>query len=622
MTVRPRLVLSIVACVTLFVGLALLGGRTLERVRVDVTASNQHTLSDGALEIASSLERPVRLTLFYSSEVASRLPEVVAHAERVRRTLRRLEDVSGGMLIVDEVDPVPFSEAEERAINAGMTQVRAGEDTLFFGLSGSNTIDGMQGIGYLDPALADRLEYDIARVILLLARTDKPRVGLYSSLPLDGAMMNDFMQARPWAIYSELARLFELVPIEDDADALPDDLDALLVVHPKSPARPLVYAIDQAALGGLPVVVVVDPNCEIDVPAEAQRDPRVMARAVIASDLPELFASWGVAYSDERVVGDRVNATTVRTRRGDEMVSVDYVPYLRLDDENFNTGARAMQRLETLNIATSGYVRAAPNATTRFTPLITTSDEAMEILASQIRFSPDPQRLLRSYAPQGAFTLAASIEGPATTAFPGRAGRDHRASGAIRATVIGDADMFADRLWVEERRVGGEVVGAVRSADNAELLIGLLAEYVATDALLSIRPRENALRIFDRVASMRRAAQQEFAAEQRRLRDELDEAEARLNRLGAAGDGAGAFALAEQRREMERLRAARAEIRRRLRDVRFELDRDIEALGARVTLINIALAPALVVIGAVAIALVRRRQRTVERRRQREGASR
>lgn len=608
---RPlRTLLLVLAWTLFFSGVALLGTRVLRDARVDVTQAKVHTPSPAALRIARGLDRPIRLTLFYSSGTGSKLPEVVAHAERVRSLLRRLERASGGRLVVDEVDPEPFSEAEERAANAGVAQVRTGDGTLYFGLAGSNDVDGAQGIAYLDPALAPRLEYDVARVLLLLNETERPRVGVYSPvLPLDGEVISLRMQGRPWAVYNELRRVYDVVEIDAEAQTLPEDLDALLIVHPKDVPESLLASIDGAVIDGLPVVVIVDPNCETDVPAEAQDDPRMLASYDISSDLPALFSAWGIAYDREKVVTDRATARTVQVARGNETVALDYIAYLRLGREQMAKGVRALERIESLNIASAGALDPAPGASTTFTPLVTTSDDAMLIQASNIRFSPDPQRLLRAYAPSGrAFTIGASVEGEARSAFG-----DH--AGEIRATVIADADMFSDRQWVEPRRVGGQVVGAVRSADNAELLIGVLAEYVASDALLSIAPREGQVRAFERVQEMRREAQQAFAAEEQRLSDELAEAERRLSELG------GAVGSVEQRAELERVRSVRADIRRRLRDIRFELDREIEALGDRVKLLNIVVVPVLVAVAALVVGFVRRAGRAAERRAQRGGAS-
>jgi ABC-type uncharacterized transport system involved in gliding motility auxiliary subunit len=64
----------------------------------------------------------------------------------------------------------------------------------------------------------------------------------------------------------------------------------------------------------------------------------------------------------------------------------------------------------------------------------------------------------------------------------------------------------------------------------------------------------------------------------------------------------------EQEAELSRFQQERVRVRKELRDVRRSLDVEIEGLGTRLKVLNIALMPALLAIGAIVLAITRRRR--------------
>ncbi|HEX4596802.1 MAG TPA: hypothetical protein VH278_03370, partial [Burkholderiaceae bacterium] len=107
-------------------------------------------------------------------------------------------------------------------------------------------------------------------------------------------------------------------------------------------------------------------------------------------------------------------------------------------------------------------------------------------------------------------------------------------------------------------------------------------------------------------------------AEQKELEAQLAQTEQKLDALQAnRGDSAaGAHAApsqtiltADQERELQRFQKERLRIRKELRDVKLGLDRDIRALGNRLKLIDIVLAPAAFAVVALLISITARRRR-------------
>jgi len=122
---------------------------------------------------------------------------------------------------------------------------------------------------------------------------------------------------------------------------------------------------------------------------------------------------------------------------------------------------------------------------------------------------------------------------------------------------------------------------------------------------------------------LRRRADERLREKEQELDRELKDTEQKLTALEAArGDaGAGLVLTREQQAELERFQAERLRIRRELRDVRRGLDVEIDRLGTMLKTINITLVPALLAIGALLLAALRRRRFAAGRAADRTGGN-
>ncbi|MCU0754529.1 MAG: hypothetical protein MUE46_05320, partial [Xanthomonadales bacterium] len=130
--------------------------------------------------------------------------------------------------------------------------------------------------------------------------------------------------------------------------------------------------------------------------------------------------------------------------------------------------------------------------------------------------------------------------------------------------------------------------------------------------LISIRARQSSQRPFTVVQELERAAQQRYRDTEQRLQQELQQTEQRLTELQQQrqGEQSGVLTLsAEQEAELKRFRDRKIEIRKQLRDVRYNLDSEIRQLGTSLKIINIAFMPMIVVIVAILFFLSRARRR-------------
>ena len=158
---------------------------------------------------------------------------------------------------------------------------------------------------------------------------------------------------------------------------------------------------------------------------------------------------------------------------------------------------------------------------------------------------------------------------------------------------------------------GQDIVTAF--ADNGSMVVNAVDNMLGNRDLISIRTRASSGRPFERVEEIRVAAEKSYRATEERLQLELEETDRKLTELQAAkGESELTVISDEQQVEIQRFLDRKLEIRSELRQVQHNMRRDIDQLGTRLKLLNIALIPTIVMI----IALVygaRRRKRQGQR---------
>jgi ABC-type uncharacterized transport system involved in gliding motility auxiliary subunit len=596
---RTRLVGALLLLVLAFVGVSLALSRWRHAARIDLTADGLYTLTSGAGKIVGSLNRPLRLTLYFSDHAARDLPQLRSYEQRVLEMLQEMVARSSGKIHLQVIDPVPYSDDEASAEGNGLTPLSGGSngERVFFGLVGTTLVtDGnvdpggkTLSIPFFDPARETFLEYDIAKLLYELNETRKPRIGLISSLPMAG---NPVIGDPPWTVLAQLQQLFSVKTIDPDKlTRIGDDIQVLLLVHPKQLSDDARYAIDQYVLRGGHLVVFVDPDAELD------NAPFVNASTGVTddhdSDLPRLFKAWGVLYNDRQVVLDRSRALKIEL--GD--TSFSHPAMLGLGAQELNRSDAVTASLQQIDLSSAGYFDLAPEATTRLIPLLQSSTDA-EVVPVQrvIESSSDPSLLLRNYTPDNThYVLAARLRGTLHTAFPERKGPGHLAQSAPDAEVIliGDTDLLTDRLWVDTQSfLGQPMLNAF--ASNGDFITNLVDNLSGSSALLSIRGRSTSQRPFTRVQALQNAADQKFLLKKQELERELADTRSRLDELQPARGARDSQATDEQKREIEQFLQRKLAISKELRDVQHQLNAEIDALGLRLKVINIMLVPALV----------------------------
>lgn len=601
----------------LFICALLVMNWALPGARVDLTQNRLYTLSQGTHNIVASLDEPVHLSLFWSDKGSADLPPIRAYATRVRELLQQIARQSDGKVQLEIIDPLPFSEQEDRAAALGLQAVPVGAagESIFLGLVGSNAVGGEAVIPFLQPDKEAFLEYEIAKLVHELAQVRKPVVGLITGLPLAGGFDPASRQFLPaWAVYEQWTQLFDLRPL--DAGSLIEiaaDTDMLLLVHPRRLSDDALYAIDQFVLGGGSLAVFVDPDSALDDSADGMDNSQAAMLADRSSDLGPLFGAWHVLYDRKTVVLDEGRALPISVAAGQPPTRHPAIIGLTAQDLNGDDVVTA--QLDSINLSAAGHFELAGEAgDTRLVPLMQSSEQAMLVPARRVRMANDPGSLYEDYTPfHTHFVLAARLEGMLRSAFPDRDAPGHidASTQPAQIVLVADTDLLSDRLWVQVQSFFGQrLLNAF--ANNGDFAINVVDNLSGSSDLLSIRGRATAQRSFTRVDSLRRQAEAQFRDKEQELQTQLAETEQRLLELQDAKQGDDALIIsAQQQAEIDRFLERKLEIRRQLRAVRRSLDADIDALGARLKLINIVLMPALLTFAALVFAAWRKRRRRV-----------
>lgn len=593
-----------------FLGFNILSSQLFGNARLDLTEQKLYTLAEGTERILENLDEPLDLYFFYSDKATKDLAPLRNYARRVEEMLKAYERAADGKLRLHVVDPEPFSEDEDRAAEFGLQAVplnQAGEQ-IYFGLAGANAAGDRQVIPFFALDQEEFLEYEISRLVQSLANPELPVVGVLSGLQMNGGF--DMMARQPtppWMVLEEIRQLFRIESLQADVDQIPEEVSVLLLVHPKNLPEQTLYAIDQFVLRGGKLLAFVDPLSEAD--SGMGMLPGEMGEGR-ASSLEPLFRAWGLRLRSGEVLGDGAYAMAVGMGQGQRAVRHAgwlNLPAVAMDQKDVTTAG-----LETLTVASAGILEPLEDASTRFVPLIQSSRYAMPFDAGRFGTLEDPETLIRELQPTGErYTLAARVTGPAKSAYPegieGRKGGLREAEN-INLIVVADTDLLTDRMWVRVQEFFGQRLPQP-FADNAGFVINALDNLAGSDALISVRSRGRFSRPFEVVEALQRDAEVRFREKEQVLQQRLAETEQKLAVLQQGDDPAKPLELTpEQQATLQQFLQEKLQIRKDLREVRYQLNADIEALGRSLKFINIALIPLLLTLGVLAVWWWRRRR--------------
>ena len=656
---RRAVAVAVLVLIALMVASANIVAARFLTSRLDLTAEHLYTLSQGTRNTLAKIDEPITLRFYYSTRLGDEVPSYGVYAQRVRELLDQYVAAAHGKIRLEVYNPQAFSDVEDRAVAFGLKGVPldAQGEQVYFGLAATNSTDDQQVIAFFAPERERFLEYDLTKLVHSLAFPKKTVVGLMTTLPLEGDMMA-MMRGRPsepMAVIEQLQQLDRVKPLASDIDAIPADIDVLMLVHPQNLPDKTLFAIDQFVLKGGKALVFVDPLSELQASHPSQLNP---PGSPTSSNLERLFKSWGFEVPANTVVGDRRNAQRVGVPvPGRGTRPLDYIAWINLQAADLNREDMITADLSHIMMASAGIIEPLDGAKTTIEPLITTSSDSTKIPAEKLIELPDVAGLLAQFKSDNKrYILAAHVTGIVDTAFPDGPPKppepakpeaaakpdatDSPASDAgetkvaeatpapakpaaapaadwlktsaqpINVVVVTDTDMLDDRFWMQTQDFFGQRV-AVPTANNEDFVANAVEVLAGGNDLVGLRSRGTSARPFEVVDQIERTAQERYSAEERALQQKLKDTQAKLADFTGKDQANTPTTLSpEQTKTIEEFRADMLQTRRQLRAVQGALRGDIGRLKAGLEFFDIALIPILVAGVAVFLGILRLKRRS------------
>ena len=613
--------------------------------KVDITDQRLYTLSDGTRAILSKLNQPITAKLFYAKTAALRGPDQIRYFNNyyqfVLALLQEYVAASKGIVRLEVIDPRPFSEEEAEAMRYGLEKFPiTQEENFFFGLVVQTQFGVEKVIEFFSPDRQNFVEYDISYLVDTAITQQKTKIGVLSSLPVMGDDMSGYMaqmmrmqgqQPRgPWTIVEQLRRQYEVNPVPADVNDI-NDVDILLVIHPKDLPDQTMLAIDQFVLKGGRTIVCVDPHCLNDQPA--QRNPMMPQQQSQKSDLNKLMRNWGLEMPENTIAGDLNLA--LAARMGEDGI----VGFLGLRPEPgcFNKDSVIAAELNQVTMLFAGALNEVgesidpnvPSVDVERTPLVSTTvqgnvvkvDSPYELMFMdpgilRNKFRPGVQPVTMGYLLTGKFKTAfpdgVAIEAPAPKEESDESANDDEDKTTtklikpelIEATedcaviVFSDVDFLSDRVAYRDSFFGSKMI----VGDNSALLLNAIDDLSGSSDLVSIRSRGNFRRPFTVVDAIEKQAEEKTAEKMKSVEAAIAGYNADLQKMVAsAKEGEEEVlgnAILKQRRDLEQ-KIYDAERQKRV--IRMERREGIDGLGMKLQRRNTLMAPAAILIVAVVL---------------------
>lgn len=611
--------------------------------KADITDQKLYTLSDGTKSILGKLSQPIKAKLYYAKTAALKGPDQIRYFnnyyEFVKALLEEYVAVSNGKFELEVIDPRPFSEDEVQALRYGLQRFPiTQEENFFFGLVLQTQFGVEKAIPFFSPDRENFVEYDISYLIDTAITRQKRKIGVLSSIGVMGddvsgymaeMMMRQGQQPKgPWTIIEQLRKQYEVESVPADVNDI-NDVDILMVVHPKDLPEQTLFAIDQFVMKGRRMIVFTDPHCFSDQPDQRMQMQMAMQMSR-SSELNRLLKTWGLEMPANTFAGDIALAAMANIRANQRPEKI--IGYLNLSPEGscFNSDSVITAELNMVRFLFSGVLRdiADPNEKAEITrtPLITTTNRGNTFSISnayELQFL-DPSNLMKKFI-EGDKPVAMGylITGKLKSSFPNGIEIEvdeensedpnevkkvkkqikglQEAQQDCAVAVFADVDFISDSIAYQNSFFGKIVIG-----DNSTLVLNTIDDLSGSEDLVSIRSRGNFKRPFLVVDEIERQADEETREEVNKINAQIEGFKAELQSiLATAKEGQEEVigsSILQKQRDLE-LKQRRAQ--QQLNEVKLIRRERIEHLGNILRSFNMLLAPVVILVIAIVLGIRR-----------------
>ena len=592
--------------VFLFLFFNIIMSKILVNKKIDLTTDKLYTVSENTKSIINNLSEPINIKLFFSNSLSKELSQIRDYEKRVRELLMSYKKISNKNITVEIIDPRPFTDQEDLANVYGIQGLQLNEEgeRFYFGAVFSNSVDDTTVIPFFELDREQFLEYDLTKTIYNLANTTKPNIGLISGLHLVGRVNNSQGSAqyeRPFYIYQTLSEFFNVIDLSLEVSEIPENIDQLLIVHPKNLSDATLYAIDQFVMTGKGVTIFTDPFSEFDNNLSKPESEKDFSN----SNLSRLFKSWGFDMKPGMVIGDIVNGRKVSLGPSNDQKIVTYVLWLAIQQNLLSNTDIITSNLDYIFLKSAGSIENLnTNSSLVIEPLISTSKESMLIERYKMQFRADPEQLLKDFESQDkSYIIGARIKGELDSAFTMEdikkieLDTKQHINNIKDANIIlfADTDLLSDNTWISEQDMFGRN-SITPIADNGRMVVNSIESMSGSRNLIGLRGRGSSNRPFLVIEDLQKKAELSFREKQISLQNELQGTEDKLKEIQSNQLNSSENKTSEQNKAIEEFQRKILSIRKQLRDVQRQLNADIERLENNIKILNIWTMPLIVII--------------------------
>ena len=533
---RPTWIHHSVRAVAMAIGalaMVVLLGRT--GLRLDTTSERLHSMSRETRQLIGTLEadRPVFIQAFISPEV----PESqVQSRTNLLDMLREFDALGGSTIQVRIEDTEPFTEvAREAREKFGivpreipvLASARAGFASVFMGLAITRGAEE-QVIPFMDRGLSS--EYELARSIRVVARTERKKVGvLDTEIKLFGGLdFQTFQSTPPWPVVEELKKQYEVVQVSKGSE-YPADLDGLMVALPSSLPQAELDRLESFIQSGKPTLLMVDPLPLANLglaPVErpgADRNPfqQQGPPPEEKGDIQGLVSRLGIRWDASAIVWDSYNPHPDLEYLPPEVV---FVGRGSGNPDSFNAANPASAGLQEAVLLYPGLLESAGLEGVEFTPLLTTGTSSGRFSYFQMIqrnfFGAQLNRNLPHRPDPMSYVLAAHVrKTPATDSEVEGSENASSAEGGLNVVVIADLDFISEQFF-QIRQQGP----ANLNFDNVNLFLNSMDTLIGDESFIALRNKRVRHRTLTRVEAQTQDFITRRVAEEQEAEAEADKA--------------------------------------------------------------------------------------------------
>ena len=587
--IKKYFLISLVCTILIFLSFNFIINKINFNIGIDFTSTKTFTLSKGTKNVLANIEEPLKIEFIYSRSLSKNIPIIQNYANQIEGLINRYVGLAKGKIEFQIIEPEPYSDEEDYVERFGVQGFPVDQEgsNVYFGLIATNTTDDTEIIPFFDPSKAGSLEKQLTDIVYKLNRVEKPKIGILTQVETQSPNPNIPLQGE-YILFEQLGNYYEIEYLSPTAEIF-ENIDLLVVYHPAEISDITEYAIEQFILRGGKTLIFVDPYFEKDDYTDK------------SSTLDNVLKTLNINYID-RVILDGAQATRLQTQQNisdntslQTLLKLNW-PEVRTDfinqQEDISNGL-SLIRL----ISPGGLMKLEDESKTTYTSVLSSSELTMDLSIQEVQ---DPIEIINNFNPTGIiYDFAVKVGGTALSNFENFENKysNHisQSQDDLNVIVFSDADFIRSPYWARVQKFLGSTV-IEESSDNGTIVSNIMDVMTGFDDFIDLRNKETPFRPFTVVQKLQAEAEKQYLGQEQELQEKLDLTLQEIKNL-SGGRVNENVQLSES--QMEELAAFQFEVertRKELREVRRNLNKDIDALSNKINVLNTFLIPILLII--------------------------